>query len=175
MSGNEEILPALSKARERGGVAILEGSLSPWSLIWIKTLMDPLGYLGKKCPRPMECPDSLEFLEKPEGHVARAEWVRGRAGNRQWDGTENHMSSGSQCPWSATVQFHFLEVQTMTMNCKESPPSNYNLIKFHLTAHKNGYLLIYPPGPIYPYISAAWNALLDSSPYSISSLFQGLI
>ena len=42
-----------------------------------------------------------------------------------------------------TVQFHFLEVQTVIMNCKGMVLSIYSLlIKLHLTPYKNWYLLL---------------------------------
>ena len=71
-----------ARKRKVGEAANLEGQSLCWSLIWIKTLKGPFGYLRKKYPGRRSALGMLEFLEKPRGHVAKV--YQGRTDHWKW-------------------------------------------------------------------------------------------
>ena len=166
-----------------GEAAILEGQSLCWSLIWIKTLKDPFGYLRKKYPGRWSAPGMVEFLEKPGGHVANVHQEgEPSIGNEVLHINRTTCQRVPSCPpqvegpLNPQSSFIFLEVQTVKMNCKETLLSNYSLLtELPLTLCRNACLLFFSSGPIYPGISPTWNVLIDSSPWSVSVMFQNLL
>lgn len=96
MSGNEEILLALSPGWQCGWGCYFREKASPLKSHLNKGLNGSFGYLGKKCPSRWSAPG-------PAGVPGKA-WrpcaARGIASNRKWGLTGNHMSKGSWWPRS---------------------------------------------------------------------------
>lgn len=142
------VLPVVFRERECGRDRYFRKKASPLKSYLNKDLTEPSADLGKNCPTQTDWARLCrrECLEQPEGQCGWSR-VRGEQKSRKWDLTWNphvigflHTQSGMTT--ESTVWLHFLDVQVMIRNCKESLLSNNNLlIRFHMNTYKNGHSL----------------------------------